>query len=383
MRNNYIVLKFGKVFIMWENNERKFYKEENGKFLELSFDEMKIVSNIFDETKNDNYYSERIEAILNDNNDIDNKEFIIKFLNFLENIIPEGSRENLYRNLKTLKVKLNLDTDFVNSQDSSDSLIKAGNYNVRDNALYIEKSYLKKLWEISQKNTNPEQFFWNEICLDILHELGHMASSSHDSETNISYCGFDKYPSKQGDSNRGLTEGMTEVIAMTGVPNSAEASSSYYIEALFVNQIIQIIGVNIMLESYFSNKGTSVLEKELDKYKNESLNSHLLFRRIESNFYLKGFDVEQGILASIQSDLIDYYENKILYCIRNGLMSTNEINQSLTIYENMLITSQKLSFMNKFPSNYIGLDDSVRKFYIVKEKINNELLLENNNNIIK
>ena len=384
MDNNFIILDFGKVYIVWENDERKFYKEDNGRFVSLSFDEFKIVSSLFNKSKHDNYYSERINSILSNNNDIDNKEFVINFLNFLESIIPENCRDNFYRNLETVKIKLNFDTDFLNSQTNESSFLKVGNYNVKYNIFHMEQSYLKRLWEIAQKNSNSEDFFWKEVCLDILHELSHMASSRYDSDTNISYCGFDKYPyTKQSDGNRGITEGMTEVIAMTGVPNTIEISSGYYIEASFINQLMQILGRDVIIESYFSNKGTIELEKELDKYQSDFLNSKLLFRRIEDNFYLKDFDGKQGLLAGIQSDLIEYYGNKLLYCIRNGLMSIDEVNQSLYVYESVLITSQKIKLMMKNADNYIGLGDSVEKFYSVRKKINEELLLFSNKCITK
>lgn len=384
MNDYFIVLDFGKVFIDYENGERYFYKETVDGFINLSQEEMKIICDIFNESKYDEYFSERIDNILANNNDIDNKSFVVNFLNFLEAIIPENCRSNFYRNLEILKVKLNLDTDFKNTVNTSGPLLKAGNYNVKNNMLHIEQSYLKRLWDIAQKNSDPEEFFWKEVCLDILHELSHMASSRYDSANGISYCGFDRYPYvKQSDSNRGLTEGMTEVIAMTGVPNTIEIASNYYIEASFVNQLMQIVGRELMLESYFVNKGTVEMEKELDKYKNEVLNSYRLFRMIENNFYLNGFDGKQGLLAGIQSDLIEYYENKMLYGIRNGLISSNEVNESLFIYENMLITPQKLKIMMKNSDNYIGLDDSIRKFYVTKDKINEELILSKNNGFTK
>ena len=124
MDNNFIILDFGKVYIVWENDERKFYKEDNGRFVSLSFDEFKIVSSLFNKSKHDNYYSERINSILSNNNDIDNKEFVINFLNFLESIIPENCRDNFYRNLETVKIKLNFDTDFLNSQTNESSFLK-------------------------------------------------------------------------------------------------------------------------------------------------------------------------------------------------------------------------------------------------------------------
>jgi len=380
MKNNYIILDFGKVFIEWENGERVFYKETSDGIVNLSFEELEIVKKIFDSSKYNEYYSTRIESILNSNDNIDNKDFVITFLSFLDKIIPDGSKTNFYRNLESLKVKLNLDE----VKENNDSVMKVGNYNVKKNELLMEQSYLKRLWDIAQSSNNSIEFFWNELNSDILHEFCHMASSRYDLDSGIAYCGFDKYPYiNPSDGNRGLTEGMTEVIAMAGVPNTIEMASGYYIEASFINQIIQIVGRDVMLESYFDNKGTTLIEKELDKYKSGLLNSKLLFRRIEDNFYLSDFDGKQGVLAGIQAELIDFYENKILYSIRNGLMSSEEVNESLFIYENMLITSDKITLMMKNPDNYIGLEESVKMFYAARDRINNELMMLNRSRISK
>lgn len=370
MDNNYIILEFGKVYIIWENDERKFYKETKKGLENLTEEELKVVNKIFDSTKYTEYYSIKIENILRNNNDIENKDYIINFLNWLENIIPEDYRTNFYRNLETLKVKLNFDCDLNNIETNNEKSETCAGYNIVTNTLNINPSYLKRTWEIAQVTNNPTEFYWREVNETILHELCHMASSRYDADKKISLCGFNIYPTnKQSDSNRGLTEGMTEIIAMAGVPNTIEIASGYYFEASFVNQLIAIVGRDIMLESYFGNKGTKEIEKELDNYGNNFLNSSLLFRRIEDNFYLKDFEGKQGVLAGIQATLIEYYKNKMLFYIQNNLISKEEVEQSLTFYETMLITPEKLKLMNKDPNNYIGIYDSIEKFNIVKEEI--------------
>lgn len=370
MDNNYIILDFGKVFIIWENDERKFYKETKNGLVTLTEEELKIANKIFDNSKYTEYYSIKIENILRNNNDIENKDYIINFLNWLENIIPEDYRINFYKNLETLRFYLNFDCDFSNAETSNEATETCGRYSLSENRIVIHKSFLKKTWQAAQNNNNPTEFYWRHINQTILHELCHMASSRYDSVNRISFCGFDTYPSsKQSDSNRGLTEGMTEIISMAGVPNTIEIASGYYIEASFVNQLIAIVGLNVISESYFGNKGTKEIEKELDKYGTINLNSKLLFRRIEDNFYLKDFEGRQGVLAGIQSTLIKYYQNKMLFYIRNNLISKEEVEKSLDFYESMLITPEKLKLMNKDPNNYIGIYDSIEKFYLIKEKI--------------
>lgn len=370
MESNYIILNFGKVFIIWENEERKFYKETKMGLVNLTEEELKVVNKFFNNSKYNEYYSIKVENILRNNNDIENKDYIINFLNWLENIIPEDCRTNFYRNLATLKVKLNFDSDFSNIETSNETIVTCGGYNVKTNTLNINPSFLKKTWEIAQTTNNPIEFYWREVGETILHELSHMASSRYDIDNKISFCGFDIYPANnQSDQNRGLTEGMTEIIAMAGVPNTIEIASAYYFEASFVNQLIAIVGLNVISVSYFGNKGTKEIEKELNRYSNGVLNSNLLFRRIEDNFCLKDFEGRQGVLAGIQSTLIEYYKNKMIFYIQNNMISKEEIEQSLAFYESMLITPEKLQAMNKNPNNYIGIYDSIEKFNLIKEEI--------------
>ena len=140
----------------------------------------------------------------------------------------------------------------------------AGSYDFLNNEIILNYEGNQKVKEISKINSNPEVFFRIEINKTLVHELLHMASIYYDKENNKELSGFDSYPNEGLlNCNRGLTEGMTEVLACLIVPGSVEISCGYYIEELFVNQLALIIGANIMIDSYFGNLGIKEIKEKL------------------------------------------------------------------------------------------------------------------------
>ena len=94
----------------------------------------------------------------------------------------------------------------------------------------------------------------------------------------------------------------------------------------------------------------------------------ILFRRIEDNFYLKNLDRPQTVLANIQLSLIQYFKVKLLNDLEHNI-DYHQILNSLDFYENMLITKEGLVINKKNPNNYILLDESIQKFYQLKEEV--------------
>lgn len=314
--------------------------------------------------------SSKLKDILAQNNNIEPKEYFFKFFSFLENIIPENEKENFYRNLKTLNIKLNLNYDFLSIEETDGFAY----YNILTNKVEILPTGLKKLFRIALKRNNPIEFFIEVFEFALLHELFHMASTNYDEENKIYFTGFSPNlleTKKRNDAKFGLTEGMTEALAWEGNPNMRKKGLGYYNEPLFVIQLMQIVGRNLMLESYFGNKGTIGIEKELDKFSNGNLKSDILLNNIETNFWLlqEQNKVEQKLLASIQSTLIEYYKNKMLYLVENKLITKEEVENSLAIYEEALITSELLKKRTGNIEIYIGLDESIEKFYLVKQEV--------------
>lgn len=368
MTNLFFTIDGIRYVIIYNNKNSQIYKQKQNEIVQLSKEEDNKIKKILNEKYNYIYDSEILNNIVNENEKLENKNYIINFLNWLEQIIPENCRTNFYNNVKSLQADLNLnfqmpENDIILSQGYS----KTGGYNTVENKLTMEKQPLKELWQISRKTSHPEEFYWKHYAQTLLHELSHMSSSKYDPETKISLCGFDRFPPKEEeDKNRGLTEGFTEIISMSGVPGTMEVTSNYYIEACLINQLIQIIGNDVFLTTYFSNLGIKPIKEKLQNVINDEQKSFELFRNIELNFQIKNFDGKQNILGSIQMSILDYLERKIKTLLECN--NIKEINDCLTIYEQILITPEKLTIIQKNPKNYDGLDENLERFNSIKQK---------------
>lgn len=368
MNEDFIILDIGKIVIIREKNEKKYYKEINHKLYDLTEEELIYIHSIFNNNKRYDYDSEKLTELVKQNDTIEYKDYILKFLEFLERIIPENCQDNFYRNVQTLKTNLNFnDSRSVSFTEQKEFYEAVGNYNTENNFLTIFPPYLNKVWEIAQRTNDPKGFYQKEVDQIILHELFHMASSNYDPDTTISLCGFDKYPPEtEYDKNRGLTEGLTETLAMVGVPGTIEVASGYYIEVLLVNQLTQIVGTDVMLTSYFSNNGTKDIELKLNEIINDEYRASHLFRRIEDNFLIKNINGQQSILGNIQMTLINYFKMKLLNDYIADKTTRQLIIQSIHLFEQMLITPEKLKMMQKNPKNYSGIVESIELFNKIK-----------------
>lgn len=368
MEYNYFMLNRVQYIIDFRYYKLEVLKKENDLILSLNEEETVEIYNLLNNKTGYEYDSDILTNIINSNSQLENREYLQNFLQWLENIIPVDCRENFYTNLSSLCTNLNLNIDFSELVSESSKMYETvGGYNTRNNSLEVNKNSMLKTWEIAGQTSNPEEFFWKSYSLSLLHEFSHMASSKYDKDTEISLCGFDKYPpEKQSDKNRGLTEGFTEIIAMAGVPGTIEISSGYYIEASIINQMIQLIGIDVFLKSYFSNLGTTLLEDELRNIISDEKKSFELFRNIEVNFQIRDLNEKQNILGNIQLSLIDYLDKKCEYLVQIG--DTNSIGNILNIYEQMLVTPDKLKIMLKNPDNYEGVKESLLRFNSIKQK---------------
>ena len=367
MDNNYFVYNGKKYIVEYKDKNMNVYKCNDGKIEILSDEEIQMIRQLLNSKYNYEYDSITLTNLVNANLEMENKEYIMNFLNWLESIIPEECRDNFYRNIKTLKTTLNTNIDLSKFKSSSSGYSTSANYNTSSNSLVMNEKSLHELWKIAQLNNNPQEFYWRHYSQTLLHELAHMASSRYDSDTEISLCGFDRFPAKnEEDKNRGLTEGFTEIISMAGVPGTIEISSGYYIEACLINQLIQIVGNEVFLKSYFSNLGTQPIQEKMNEVINNPTMSFNLFRNIELNYNIGDINEEQNILGNIQSSILDYLDKKIELLLAENRV--NEISDILANYELMMITPEKLKIMKKNPQHFIGIDENINKFNEIKNK---------------
>lgn len=365
--NKYFVYNGEKYIVKYEDKTINIYKYNNEKVEVLSDEETQRIKLLLNSKYSYIYDSIMLSNLVNENSEIEKKEYIINFLNWLESIIPENCGENFYRNITTLKTTLNIDIDISKCDVNTNGYSISAGYNTINNSLTMNETSLSKLWTISQLSQNPQDFYWRHYSQTLLHELAHMASSRYNPETKTTLCGFDKFPAEnENDKNRGLTEGFTEIISMAGVPGTVEISSGYYIEALLINQLIQLIGKEVFLKSYFSNLGTKNIQEKLNQIINNPEMSFNLFRNIELNYNIRNINEEQNILGNIQSSLLDYLDKKIELLLANNKF--DEINSILTNYELMIISPEKLKIMKKDSQQYVGIAESIEKFSAIKIK---------------
>jgi len=368
MNNVYFVLNNVKYVFIYENESLNIFKEVDSQIVNLNSEEEEDIKKILDSKRNYIYNTDLLVELINKNDQIENKQYIYNFLSWLENVIPLDYRNNFYNNIKTLKTDLKLDYEF-----SSNNILEhnkygsTASYNVKENTLIMDAKTLEGLWRIAKTTKNPKDFYWKEYSQILLHELCHMASSKYDEKTAVALCGFDKYPTEiEKEKNRGLTEGFTESLSMAGVVDTIEFSSGYYIEACLVNQLMQLVGYNTLAKSYFGNMGTSLIEEVLQDIGYDKEKAEKLFRNIELNYNLGHFDGKQNVLGSIQLSLLDYLDKKceLLY-EKNDIPG---LNNTLSLYEQMIVTPDKLKLMLKNPDNYDLLTDSLLKLECIKSK---------------
>lgn len=370
---DYIVLNIGKIVIKYEDGVRQFYKNEVGELVDLTVDEFYYVDQLFQVDQIDVCYSEKLNMVLSENNELEYKdEILLPLLEFLDGVIPQDCKHYFYHNLSTLKIKYHFGSNFLDEEMVDIRFLQMGSYNVIENEIEVTKDGLKFIWEYFQGESDFRKLFGNEVGVVLLHELCHMASSHYDKESNMIMCGFDVYSASDDFEtlHRGLTEGMTEFISHLGI--SSKVPSQYYVELLFVNQLCQIVGRDLMFESYFKHLGTKKIEEFLSglDFREDSFKyAQQFFIRFEDNYQLRHQNIKQSLLANIQSSLIHYYRCKLNHDIHCNHMSFQSIMESLQSFEQSLVVPERLLGMKRDPNNYIGLERALKEFYDFKESI--------------
>ena len=313
MKKCYFIIHGIKFIFIYDNGKRKILKEENGQLLPLSPEEQEVIDKIFTYDNGYIYYmSKKLGQIILENNNLDADLHIYRLLEWLEQIIPEDSRENFYRNLSTLQIHQNLDA----MNDEQVDEFKGGttaNYNAQANTITVNRNYIFSLWKVAQTTNNPQAYFEKVYYETLLHEMTHMASTKYDPETEMCYSGFDTFSDIEfNDRNVGLTEGMTEIVAMAGIPDTNESKSGYYIEESLVNQIILTIGNEEVIRSYFSAAGVDGIKHKLSEFGLSDMGASYLLNLIECNYMIRQetSDYLTDSLSVIQSTLLNCFEVK-------------------------------------------------------------------------
>lgn len=365
-----------RIYIVKEGNKLVYKKLVGNKYILLNNEEIKEVEKYLNRNSGSKYYSEKLNTIIASNPSISsNSNYLKSFLEYLEKIIPQQAIDTFYHNLQTLKVELNLE---VLNEPITDKVIEGRRivsyYDIENNVLVIDKDNIKQYQRISQAKESPQDFFWQCFNHDLIHELFHIASSKKIGNKFI--CGFDSRPATFSyEQNRGFTEGFTEILACNAIPLKDEIASGYYIEGLLINQLMLVIGSEVMLESYFNNLGIKkMVEKlyELDPDIDEAL---ILFRFIEVNFNLENI-FSSNILSHIELNILKYFKLKIYQDILYDVKK-EDILQSIDDYKSFLVTSEIVNYRKESMAKYDGIEEVLDEFISFEKEVKEKLASRN------
>lgn len=284
-----------------------------------------------------------IETLVNLNDNIKEKDIVIEELKYLDAIMSEESKTNFYNNILSVQIDLNLrgDSKDITSFTRNDFYKRSANYSAKDNKITISENQIKKLKELSKIKKDP-YFFEKSIREILLHELAHMASTSYNEKDEKTKSGFSNFSENV---NHGLTEGLTCFIAASRYPNVDHKLISYFPELCLIGQLEKIMGIEVMLDSYFNNKGTYYLEQELVKLGLPEKEADMIFRNIEKSFEINSLFNENNIYNDIQENLIDIYNIKILNS-ENRLEDLKNFQAWMLTEEDLNIPKEKRNITN-------------------------------------
>ncbi len=334
MKDNYFLINGKTYVISYKDFKLDIFRLENNQRVELSGIEREYMDNIISRNSSYIYTSVKLEEIVSNNPSISNNPIAPNFIEWIESFIPVDARDNFYKNVETLKIE---------EMKEVEKGITAY-YNAKENTICLLPidSYASEL----------------EYTKNLFHELLHMASSRYDKETGEVLSGLDKAESDFSESNRGLTEGITEVIAFNGLSQSIGKST----EGLIVEQLSRLVDPNVIIESYFANKGITDIKSGLDTIGNDSNRSEELLRDIEINYCFSDEADAQNALGNIQDNLIDFFKMKVDKGLIDNTIDIEALPAIFESYEECLITPTKLVLLGKEPDCFDGIKESIVKF---------------------
>ena len=342
MKDSYFILNNNTYILSYIDFNLEVFKFENDQKVPVSESEKEMVKDLL--KKHNTYiYSSRGELVASNNESISSDQYAINTIELAESKIPEELREKFYKNLETLKI---VEVDALDKGRVSE-------YN----------SVTNTIAHLNGADTR-------KVTRAIVHDLFHMGSSDCDLNNGKILVGYDSIENDTSKYNRGLTEGFTEVLALNAVPIGEDEiyTNGYPIETSLAYQLCQIIDANVMLDAYFNNKGTKPLEKELNELINTPAKAERVFRNMEFNYRLTPESSQTNSLGNVQSDLIDYFDQKLELALSNSGHEITDITGMINRYGQSLITEEMLINMGEDLNKYDGIRESIIKFQQVRDK---------------
>lgn len=267
---------------------------------------------------------------------------ILKFKNTLEDNIDNESLNNLYNNLKTLKVE--------------------------EHTIFFRNLLLQMVGGsyVPRKNKIKTLKFIKDNVIN--HELLHMASTAYNVKEKKYLCGFAQYsPHYTKRFGIGLNEGYTELLNERYFGKNDKCSKVYKLCQFYSKMLEEIIGQEKMTNAYLNGDLPNLI-KELKKYDNKenivkfikNLDFTLNYMNLANTpiiFYKKDILEKLTItLSEINNSLIKWYVKKKNNELKEKKITSGNFINDVYIYYNSI-------------KNYILIDEIKKLDFKVLKKL--------------
>ena len=283
------------------------------------------------------------------------KEAIVKV--FL--VVPDQYKSNLIKNMESLKIDFHGDNSINNKQ------LSFCHYSPTNNKITITEGFLDEV-----KKSNASNY--REIVIHtIAHELIHMSSFYSDKDNNKYACGLCKLEMENGQligdelDYLVLTEGITDLLTSNDdlMVNDSLFYSHYLFERCIARQLMEIVGKDVVLDSYFNTHNIDKIKDELEKYiSQDEFDNLMFFLKVFYNFKNTNRP-NQKYLAAIQHILTKAFINSIKD------KKKEERKDKIDRFKEALIDKDKLLCAHKYPSLFPGIDEETSYFEEELKKI--------------
>lgn len=199
-------------------------------------------------------------------------------------------------------------------------------YDISSHSILINKNNIDKILDL--KHT-------------MMHELVHVISANKDTAS----CGLLSPNKKWDETFSGINEGITELVARTVMPTER---AHYFSPVLLTNLISKMVGIDVILDSYFNNNTEQLITSLGEKLGSEEVAKIVLKGITDETFNeLNGFE-NKSMLGELEFVLMERY------------ISNNEVTkEKLEEFDKILLTDSTL--LEEEYSNIFTSVNDVRK----------------------
>lgn len=262
------------------------------------------------------FKSERLNQIAEKNPILKSIDIFEEILDDVEKTIPAEYRENFYNNLETLQVTLiKPDVSPLEEEDAKKHTSTPALYNSYDNrmALLLKPILIRK--QAIDQLVNEGKLktpFHEHLKRVIIHELFHLSSSRYNLSNHTMYSGVSSLNDGKKQKFNSFNEAITEMLSRRTLPNEEiDINCAYNPLVSIIEQFVDLIGLDAVLKSYYTNDELESIRNELLKIINDKTKVDTLIETLCAHSPNDIFYSGKDPLTKTQTLLFEFYKRKI------------------------------------------------------------------------